>query len=424
MKKMSTQARSIIKGLGVLGNSIRGFRLVNWRRVFISVILPILTYSCQVWFRDVLQISLINMLQVAQNEACWKLARTFHTTPIAMTHSLLAIPPICFRLHHLLRSQGQRLASQPPSCLICNPSFTHKLTLIPSHLPTAPILPPIAETPSMNTIFSFPNHPATPPWSHPHATFHHKSKNTTPSLNALKKLTNTTIILSSAPFHIPKLFLHIFAIYDNSHLIIYDYCTASSPTSSLLLAVTSLLKRVGDHLERREITMFYSDAGLPTLSDNRIISRNVTRHNIHLLINSFHHALNTLLDTNPLSFFTGHWYSRRWVNARADEWFQPAVKTAFQTTLTATQTVHKPLSECLLEDWRASWTPPPPGDPCRHFTPLGEPPDLSLHPFIQGVLTAQSRAYQSAAVTATGWKQLKTQRCIAKSLRRLRMSLE
>ena len=27
-------------------------------------------------------------------------------------------------------------------------------------------------------------------------------------------------------------------------------------------------------------------------------------------------------------------------------------------------------------------------------------------------------------VTATGWKQLKTQRCIAKSLRRLRMSLE
>ena len=144
----------------------------------------------------------------------------------------------------------------------------------------------------MNPVFSFPNHPAVPPWSHPRATFHHKSKNTTPSLNALKKLTNITIFLSSTPFHIPKLYLHLFAIYDNSRLIIYDYCTASSPTSSLLLTVTSLLKRVGDHLEQRGITMFYSDTGLPTLSDNRIISRNVTLHNVHL-INTFHHSIDT-----------------------------------------------------------------------------------------------------------------------------------
>ena len=75
----------------------------------------------------------------------------------------------------------------------------------------------------------------------------------------------------------------------------------------------------------------------------------------------------------------------------------PAVEAVFQATLTVTQTIHKPLSERLLEDWKASWTPPPPGDPRHHFTPLGEPPDLSLHPFIKGVLSAQSRAYQSAA---------------------------
>jgi hypothetical protein len=74
-----------------------------------------------------------------------------------------------------------------------------------------------------------------------------------------------------------------------------------------------------------------------------------------------------------------------------------AVKAAFQATLTATQDIPKPLSECLLEDWRSSWTHPPPRDPCHHFTPLGEPPDLLLHPFVQGVLTAQNCAYQSAA---------------------------
>lgn len=47
---MSTCVLSLVKGLGVLGNSIRGFRLVNWHKLFISVILPVLTYGCQVWF--------------------------------------------------------------------------------------------------------------------------------------------------------------------------------------------------------------------------------------------------------------------------------------------------------------------------------------------------------------------------------------
>ena len=250
MKTMSTRARSIIKGLGVLGNSIRGFCLVNWRRIFISVILLVLTYTCQVWFRDVSQITLIKMLQVAQNEACHKLASTFHTTPVDMTQSLLSIPPIHFRLCHLLRSQGRHLTSQPPSCLLHHPSFTHKSTLIPSHVPTTPILPTIADVPPMNPVFSFPNHPTSPPWSHDCVTLHHRSKNTTPSLNTLKMLTDTTIFLSSSPFHVPKLYLHIFAIYDNTRLIISNYCTASSLTSSLLLATTSSLKRVGDHPER------------------------------------------------------------------------------------------------------------------------------------------------------------------------------
>ena len=250
VKIMSTHAQSIVKGLGVLGNSIRGFHLVSWRKIFISVILPVLTYGCQVWFRDVSQVALVKTLQVAQNEAYCKLAGTFHTTPTSMIHSLLSIPPILFRLRHLLRTQGHRLASQPPSCLLCNPITTRKVTLLPSHTPVTPILPPIADTPPMNTVFSFLNHPATPPWSHDRVTLYHRSKVTTLSLNTLKTLTDTTIFLSSAPFHISKLYLHIFAIYNNTHLIISNYCIASSPMSSLLLATTSSLKRVGDHPEQ------------------------------------------------------------------------------------------------------------------------------------------------------------------------------
>ena len=172
VKTMSTRARSIVKGLGVLGNSIRGFHLVSWRKIFISIILPVLTYGSQVWFCDVSQITLINMLQVTQNEACCKLTGTFHTTPIDMMHSLLSIPPIRFHLRHLLCTQGRHLASQPPSCLLRHPSHTRKSTLIPSHAPIPPLLPPIAETPPMIPVFSHPPHPATPPWSHQRATFH------------------------------------------------------------------------------------------------------------------------------------------------------------------------------------------------------------------------------------------------------------
>jgi hypothetical protein len=265
-----------------------------------------------------------------------------------MMHSLLSIPPICFRLHHLLRSQGRHLASQPPSCLLRNPSHTHKTTLLPPHVPNPPLLPLIAETPPMNPVFTFPPHPSTPPWSHDRATLHKRSKNTKPSLTALIKLTDITIFLSSAPFHIPNLFLTIFAIYHANVLTITDYCTASTPTLSLLLAATSSLKRVGDCPERREIRLFYSDAGLPTLSDNRIISRSVLTRNV--LINTFHHSISSLLDTNPLSFLTGHWFSRRWVNARADEWYAPTIEAAFQATLSVEQTPQTPLTERLVED--------------------------------------------------------------------------
>ena len=391
VKTMSTRARSIMKGLGVLGNSIRGFNLVSWRKIFISVVLPVLTYGSNVWFRDISQVTLIKTLQVAQNEACRKLAGTFHTTPIDMMHSLLSIPPIRFRLRHLLRTQGRRLASLPPSHLLRRPSHTRKSTLVPPHVPTPPLLPPIAETPPFISAFSFPNHPATPPWSHPRATFHTRSKNNAPSLSVLKKLSGTTIFLASAPFHTPKVYLHIFAIYDDTSLIISDFCLASSPIHSLLLAATSSLKRVGDRPERREITIFYSDAGLPTLTSDTRTIRNVT------LTNSFRNSLHDTLTNNPLLHITGRWFSKRWADAQTEEWLQPGAELAFQTTLTRTQHPLIPLSGRLEEDWRSTWTAPPPGDPRRHFTPLGEPPSLILPDFVRGVLTAESRSYQSAA---------------------------
>ena len=269
-------------------------------------------------------------------------------------------------------------------------------TLIPRHIPTPPILPPVAETPPLHPIPCFPNHPASPPWSHPRVTLHHKTKDTTPARTALKKLTAVTIFLSSAPFHTPGAFLHVFMIYHSSSLHITDFCIASTPTQSLLLAATSSLRRVGICPDQCEIVLFFTDAGLPTLSDHRIISKSASSRNVPY-INAFHRSLEELLNANNHSFLTGHWFSRQWVNAHTSEWLAPTVEDAFQATLMAPQILRSLPSERLLEDWRAMWTPPTPGDPRRHFAPLGEPPHTTLHPFVTGVLTSQSRAYQSAA---------------------------
>ena len=51
---MCNRARASIKALQVLGNTIRGLSMANWRLVMNAVCLPVLTYGCQLWYRLVL----------------------------------------------------------------------------------------------------------------------------------------------------------------------------------------------------------------------------------------------------------------------------------------------------------------------------------------------------------------------------------
>jgi hypothetical protein len=82
---------SSIKGLSVLGNSVRGFSLSKWKTIYNTILLPTLTYSIQVWFTDKKQKGLINILQIAQNKACCKAAGMFRTTPNDLIHNLVSI---------------------------------------------------------------------------------------------------------------------------------------------------------------------------------------------------------------------------------------------------------------------------------------------------------------------------------------------
>jgi len=91
-KIMAARARSSLRGLHLLGNSVQGLDFHNWRTVFHAIILPILLYGLPVWSHRVPK-SLINTLQVAQNAAVRRISSTFRTNPVEPLHHMLAIPP-------------------------------------------------------------------------------------------------------------------------------------------------------------------------------------------------------------------------------------------------------------------------------------------------------------------------------------------
>src|SRR6266850_4001479 len=170
-KTLANHACSTIVSLGVLGNSVRGFSLTQWRTLFHSLILPILTYRFQVWFTDVNQASLLCSLQVAQNDAYRKMSGIFHTTPIHMTEKLLSIPLICYHLHHLIQAIASHLTRLPPSCALCNLHLTCKSTCIPHFHIQPPLFPSCAEVLAFFPPFSLPPHPMLHTWTPPHITF-------------------------------------------------------------------------------------------------------------------------------------------------------------------------------------------------------------------------------------------------------------
>ena len=96
---MTTHARSTLKALQLLGNSIRGLSWAHWRIIDNAVMLPILTYATPVWFSG--QASLLRQLRTAQNAAVRHIAGTFSTTPIDPLHQLMGIMPIDLRLQLL-----------------------------------------------------------------------------------------------------------------------------------------------------------------------------------------------------------------------------------------------------------------------------------------------------------------------------------
>jgi hypothetical protein len=322
---MANRTRSTVKALSVLGSSVRGISLMSWRKLFHALLLPVLTYGSSVWFTDVNQKSLTQILTVAQNEACRKMAGVFRTTPGNLTELLVSIPPIRFRLRHLLRNFGSRMSRLPADHYLRSlPMTSRSITLPPRHSPSGPLFPFIAEIKPAPTISYTPRHPSLPDWSRQRVIFHPYSPLHKPSLDALKNPSSTKIFITSTSFHLPHLHLGIFATYFNNNLHISDYVLESSQKRCTTSALLHALRRLPTNIKL--ISIFYTDKSFPTYVTS-------TYRSSHLPFSfAITNAFEDLLTDADITF-TGFWFSKAWVGARAGEWHQQRKEEATYKTI-------------------------------------------------------------------------------------------
>ena len=105
---MCNRAYASIKALKLLGNLVRGLDHASWRLTFNAICLPVLTYSCQLWFHGK-QVTLVKKLQIVQNKAVKIISGTFCTTPCKPLHQLLSILPMDLQLTKLTQNMALTL---------------------------------------------------------------------------------------------------------------------------------------------------------------------------------------------------------------------------------------------------------------------------------------------------------------------------
>jgi hypothetical protein len=118
MDIMTNRAKSTIRGISILGNSIHGLDFLNWRKVYDALVIPSLTYGVLVWYTGMKQKGLIQKLQIAQNEGIRKIAGVFRTSPVDPLHNLTAIPPIAYLLKKLNALYTNRLRAMAPNAKV------------------------------------------------------------------------------------------------------------------------------------------------------------------------------------------------------------------------------------------------------------------------------------------------------------------
>jgi hypothetical protein len=110
---MCNRARASIKALMVLGNSIRGLSMANWRLVLNAVCLPVMTYGCQLWYKENGTKGLVAMLQKVHNDMVKVVSGAFRTAPREALLQLTRMLPMRHHLDKLTHTSALRLYRLP-----------------------------------------------------------------------------------------------------------------------------------------------------------------------------------------------------------------------------------------------------------------------------------------------------------------------
>jgi hypothetical protein len=135
---MCNQARASIKALQVLGNTIRGLSMANWRIVLNAVCLLVMTWGVQLWYRTGGAKGLITMLQWVQNDTVKVVAGSFHTTPREALLELTRMLPMRHFVEKLTYTSTLRLYRLPQAS-----QLLHRLSpewYVPGHGDFPPVV--------------------------------------------------------------------------------------------------------------------------------------------------------------------------------------------------------------------------------------------------------------------------------------------
>jgi hypothetical protein len=117
---MCNRARASIKVLQVLGNTIQGLSMANWRLVLNAVCLPVLTYGSQLWFLTGAAKGLINMVQRVQNDMVHQVTGAFCTALWEALLHFTRMIPMKFFIEKLMYTSALCLYRLPrESQLLC-----------------------------------------------------------------------------------------------------------------------------------------------------------------------------------------------------------------------------------------------------------------------------------------------------------------
>jgi len=304
---MANRARSMIRGLGILGNSVCGLDFSNWRKVYNTVIIPTLTYGAQVWYTGIRQKGLVKILQTAQNEGIRKLTGAFRTSPVDPLHNLAGIPPISYVLPKLIHAYINRLWSLPPNAKILTIQNSDQCRYWPDHiLPTTNLSCILTHV--RTSTYRLPDPYTVGSWTHQHLTY-----TRTPSKHTIELHKDDAAHPSPSDIHLFITYtkqnnIHIgtYTIKRASNTILSGTSTGPDQKQALCGAIKIAVSSAITRYHPLHITLWLRPATLP----DALLTLNPRRkfHLAHDICSS----ISTYLDADPHTSFTLRTFNRTW----------------------------------------------------------------------------------------------------------------